>query len=329
MEETVPAEVTGIVVIARNEGDRLRRCLASLGGCGNRIVYVDSGSTDGSPEWARSHGVEVIPLDMSRPFTAARARNEGFRRLMQEAPGLRFVQFIDGDCEISPGWLDTAARFLDARVDVACVAGRLHERHPERSIYNRLCDIEWNRPAGLTDAVGGIMMVRAASFDAVGGFRDDLIAGEEPELCLRLRSAGSNVWRLADDMAWHDAAMTRFTQWWRRALRGGYALAEGTALHGRHARASYRAKLAKVLAWGLVVPIVIAALAMVDPRLWLLAAIYPVRIGRLSSRAPQGADANWLWAGFVVLAAFPETLGACQYVLHRMRRQRGTLIEYK
>src|SRR5262245_37385433 len=130
-----------VVVIGRNEGERLQRCLQSL--CSNAlVVYVDSGSTDGSVEWARAQGAEVIELDVTTPFTAARARNAGWHRLRSRAPECPYVQFVDGDCEITGGWLNQAVAFLDTHDRVGVVAGRLRERHPERSIYNRLCERE-------------------------------------------------------------------------------------------------------------------------------------------------------------------------------------------
>src|SRR5689334_21525763 len=202
----------GVVAIGRNEGERLRKCLKSLPR--NAIaIYVDSGSSDDSVSWARARGIETIELDSKRPFTAARARNIGLRRLWELHPDLSYVQFIDGDCELIPGWLDLACKFLDDHPDVAAVAGRLRERHHEQSIYNWLCESEWNRPAGEAASCGGIAMMRGDAVSQVGGFRDGLIAGEEPELCFRLRAASWRIWRLRDDMAWHDASLTRFGQW--------------------------------------------------------------------------------------------------------------------
>jgi len=320
----------GVVVIGRNEGDRLKRCLASVRGAGAAVVYVDSGSTDGSVEWARSVGVDVVALDMSTPFTAARGRNAGFARLRELSPASRFVQFVDGDCEVAPGWLRVASDFLDHQPDVACVCGRLRERFPERSIYNRLCDIEWNRAVGETDACGGIVMMRSDVFAAVGGFRESLIAGEEPELCLRIRARGDRVWRIADDMAWHDAAMTRFGQWWRRAVRGGHALAEGLALHGAASSARDKGRLRRVVAWGMALPAALIAMAAIHPAWLALVAVYPLRILRMAWKA-RGAEpsANWLWASFMVLSSFPGAVGVAAYWLNRSRGQRGKLIEYK
>src|SRR6185312_7732137 len=125
----------GIVVIGRNEGQRLINCLKSVKMASAVIVYVDSGSNDNSITAAQQLGVAVVSLDMTQPFTAARARNEGFATLMKLNPQIRFVQFIDGDCELVPSWLDTALAFLAKRKDVAVACGRRRERHPDASIY--------------------------------------------------------------------------------------------------------------------------------------------------------------------------------------------------
>src|SRR5581483_8804078 len=216
----------GVVVIGRNEGERLRRCLASLVGAGAYLAYVDSGSNDGSVAMAGSLGVEVVELDSAEPFTAARARNAGCEALLRSHPELQYVFFVDGDCEVIHGWIGEAVRFLESHSDVAVVCGRRRERHPERSIYNLLCDIEWDSsPPGETGACGGDAVMRIAAFRQAGGFRADLICGEEPELCARLRQSGWRIWRLAADMTVHDAAMYRLTQWWQRTVRVGYGYA--------------------------------------------------------------------------------------------------------
>src|SRR5262249_13947583 len=169
--------------------------------------------------WARSQGVEVVELDMSRPFTAARARNTGFKRLREIAPDLDYVQFVDGDCELIEGWFQHATSFLDAHPPVVAVSGRRRERYPDRSIYNWMRDREWEAPLGDARTCGGDVMIRANAFADVGGYREDVLAGEEPELCVRLRAAGWRIWRLDAEMTLHDAAMTRFAQWWWRTVR--------------------------------------------------------------------------------------------------------------
>src|SRR5882724_5591818 len=86
----------GVVAIGRNEGQRLKQCLESLRSRGV-VIYVDSGSNDGSPQLARDFGAIVVDLETRLPFTAARARNAGFKSLVEAAPEVDCVQFIDGD----------------------------------------------------------------------------------------------------------------------------------------------------------------------------------------------------------------------------------------
>lgn len=311
------------VVIGRNEGERLRRCLASLRDRVGRIVYVDSGSTDNSLAAAAAAGAEIVSLDLARPFTAARARNEGFALMGDEAPA--YVQFVDGDCELQPGWLETASAFLDSHPDVAAVCGRRRERHPGQSLYNRLIDREWDTPLGETRACGGDVLMRTDAFRAVGGFDPALIAGEEPELCVRLRAAGWRIWRLDAEMTLHDAAITRFGQWWRRTRRAGYAYAEGAAMHGAAPERHRVAQTRRALIWGLGLPAAVLALLPVVPWLAaLLALAWPLQVMRLARRGGDPAQAF-----FLTLGKTPEALGVLDYRLGRLSGRRRGLIEYK
>ena len=320
----------GVVVIGRNEGERLKKCLESLAETVSRVVYVDSGSTDGSVAMALAMGVDVVELDMRVPFTAARARNEGFRRLRELTPDLDYVQFMDGDCEVADGWLEKAALFLGDHEDVAAVCGRLREKYPGQSVYNMLCDIEWDTPVGEARACGGIAMIRVDAFESAQGYRADLIAGEEPELCVRLRALGWRIWRLGEEMGLHDAAMTRFGQWWQRSKRAGYAFAEGAALHGAPPERHWVRESRSAWFWGLGVPAGIFGLA-----LWwgawafVLLLIYPLQIVRLAVRGGRSARENWWHAAFLVLGKFPEMLGQLKFLFHNWSGRKSRLIEYK
>ncbi|MBL8798381.1 MAG: glycosyltransferase family 2 protein [Planctomycetia bacterium] len=323
----------GVVAIGRNEGERLQRCLESLAGRAGVIVYVDSGSTDGSAEMARSRGVEVVPLDLSIPFTAARARNEGFQRLLQVEPAVEFVQFVDGDCEIAADWLETAQRELTARPDVAVVCGRRRERFPTASAYNRLCDMEWNTPIGEAEACGGDALMRVAPLKELGGYRASLIAGEEPELCLRLRQAGWKIVRLDAEMTLHDAAMTQFGQWWKRNLRAGHAFAEVAWLHRHDNLRMWQREVRGNFIWGLLVPVLAFLLAPCTyGASLLLLLLYPVQVYRIfrhRKRQGDSTDAALSYAVFCVLGKFPQVSGQVQFHKNRLFGQQSALIEYK
>jgi GT2 family glycosyltransferase len=319
----------GIVVIGRNEGERLERCLRSLAGSERTIVYVDSGSTDGSVAFARGKGCRVVELDPSLPFSAARARNEGLHRLLEEDPATELVQFVDGDCEVRPAWIPEAQRTLQESPGTAVVCGRRRERHPEASVYNRLCDLEWDTPLGEALACGGDFLARVRALNQAGGFDPSVVAGEEPELCLRLRRAGWTIRRIDAEMTLHDAAITRFGQWWTRMVRSGHGYAQGAAMH----RGFYLRENASIVFWSLLWPL--AALALAAPTRGvslLMLAAYLLQIARIarreSHRTSRASDA-WLYAAFCVLGKWAQHGGQWKYLVARWRGRLPRIIEYK
>ena len=326
------ASRTAAVAIGRNEGERLERCLRSLVGRASPVVYVDSGSTDGSVEFARSLGVEVVALDMSTPFTAARARNEGIARARQLAPALAQVQVLDGDCELVDGFMAAASHALEQDEKLAVVCGRRREIAPDVSVYNLLCDMEWNTPVGEANACGGDALIRLAAFDAAGGYDDSLIAGEEPDMCARMRQKGYRILRIDHEMTRHDAGMTRIAQWWKRNLRAGHACAEG--LH-RHPEVAWNHKEVRSnLAWGLGLPVAALGLSGVTGGQSLsVFGLYGVlwyRIRRYRMRTHGDSErAAGLYASYVVLGKLPQAAGVLQYRYNKLRGKRAGIIEYK
>jgi GT2 family glycosyltransferase len=318
-------EAVDAVVIGRNEGQRLQVCLASLKGQVRRIIYVDSGSTDGSAELAMAAGAEVIALDLSLPFTAARARNTGLGLL--EGDG--FVQFVDGDCEVRGDWVSTALLAMRQHPKAVVVCGRRRERFPSASIWNRLCDREWDTPIGQARPCGGDALFRLPAIRAVGGYREDLIAGEEPELCLRLQRAGGEIWRIDAEMTLHDAAMHHFPQWWRRSQRAGHAFAEGAALHGAGPERQWVAETRRALAWGVGVPLAAGMALVFSPWGAALFLAWPLQMARLAWKWRKDGRSGIEAAVFSVLGKLPEAQGVLGYWWGRIRGRKRALIEYK
>jgi GT2 family glycosyltransferase len=322
-------EYIGVVAIGRNEGQRLVDCLKSVRAATANIVYVDSGSSDDSVALAQGIGASVVELDRTEPFTAARARNDGFAALKVFRPNIRFVQFIDGDCILAQLWIEKALAFMEQRSDVAIVCGRRRERYPTASIYNRMLDDEWNTPVGEATACGGDALVRAEAFERVGRFRPWLIAGEEPELCLRLREDGWKIWRLNEEMTQHDAAMHTFSQWWIRSVRSGYGFAEVSRLYRASPHVPWRRDIARAVFWAGILPLVIGVGALTHPfALWGTLA-YPLQVFRLGIRRNTTSSANWWYAILSVPAKFAQLQGILKFYWRHWRRQTTQLIEYK
>ncbi len=318
-----------VVVIGRNEGARLIECLTSVQSNAQCMVYVDSGSTDRSTQVAERLGTFVVNLDAGKPFTAARARNEGFAALMKLRPDIQLIQFIDGDCELDGGWLIKAAEFIKRRKDIAVVCGRRREQDPSASLYNRLCDLEWDTPIGEASACGGDSLMRVDAFEAVGGFRTQLIAGEEPELCLRLREKGWKIWRLDAEMTRHDAAMMRFGQWWTRTVRYGYGITELAQLHWDSSLTGWKRELARTIFWGGLLPVLIGIGALMHSIALGAILIYPLQVCRIAiTRGPNSLN-SWAYALFVMMAKFAEFQGLLKFCWRRLHRDPVELIEYK
>ena len=341
----------GFVAIGRNEGERAITCVKSAlrdAADPSAVIYVDSGSTDGSPQQIASLGVTVVDLDTSAGFTAARARNAGLEKLRELHPDIAFVQFLDGDCELVEGWVATALDSLNADDKLAGVAGRRRERFPDQTVYNQLCDMEWNTPTGPADAVGGDAMFRVASLAEVDAYDPTMIAGEEPEMCIRLRVRGWTLARLDAEMTMHDAAMTRMKQWWSRNKRAGHAYAETLDRHPPTGRKEVRSNWLLGLFGPIFVGVVSAAaiviallgdvtVALVTVGVWLvLMTLYTgfqmmVRRRIVKYRQSRGDDAKHAntYATWVLRGKLPQAMGQLKYRLNKARGKRSGIIEYK
>lgn len=326
----------GVVVIGRNEGRRLAKCLRSVAALTRAVVYVDSGSTDDSVAIARNLRIDVHELDASRPFSAARARNEGFAYLQQRLPNMAFVQFIDGDCELAAEWLAAACDTLIEHHDYAAVVGHLRERHPDASVYNRLCALEWaSLPTGdLTDCagLGGIALVRADLFRQLNGFNTRFVAGEERELGARMGRAGYKIVKLDVSMAVHDADIHRFRQWWQRAVRSGHAVGQSVNLYGNSIKRNDARKQRSILFWGGLVPL-LALTGVVPTGGWSLGLLlgYPLlglRIYRYCRSRGIGREDSRLYSGFITLSKFPEAVGLLKFYKNNLNGSHR-IIEYK
>jgi glycosyltransferase involved in cell wall biosynthesis len=298
------------------------------------VIYVDSGSQDDSVAMARAMGVDVVELSGTSGFTAARARNAGLERLRTVAPQVKYVQFVDGDCEVDPRWMPFAELALNGRSDVAIVCGRRRERYPDASIYNRLCDLEWNTTPGEATECGGDAMMRVDALTAADGYNPTLIAGEEPELCVRLRLAGWKILRLDAEMTLHDAAMTRFSQWWKRNLRAGYAFAEGAFMHGKSSTRHWVTQTRRNWMWGAVLPL--AAVLLAWPTFGIsivaLAGLYGMvtfKVFRWQRSRGTPASQSALYAIFCTLSKFAQVAGQIRFTVGRVLQRKATLIEYK
>ena len=243
------------------------------------------------------------------------------------------MQFVDGDCEVQQSWLPAALAIANSRPTLAVVCGRRRERFPEASVFNELCDIEWDTPIGNALACGGDALMRNEALKEVGGYDGRFIAGEEPELCVRLRHSGYNIYRADHEMTLHDADMHHVHQWWKRAKRCGYAYAMGFDAHGAPPEEHYKSELLRSVVWGGAFPV--AMLLGAAPTLglsWLLSAGYGVstlRAYRATRERGRARGESARYAAACTAAKFAEFQGVARYHWEKHRGKTAKIIEYK
>jgi glycosyltransferase involved in cell wall biosynthesis len=321
-----------IVIIGRNEGDRLERCILSAksitGWNAMEMLYVDSGSTDGSPERAAKLGAVVLPLPPGT-FTAARARNLGWSHARGE-----YVLFLDGDTILNEAFPLYALEELRKSADNAAAWGHRREICPCLSVYVRVLDMDWVFAPGETLYFGGDVLVRRAALEAVNGFDEKLIAGEEPEMCRRMRTLGWHIQHIDVPMTLHDLAITRFSQYWRRSQRAGYAFAAVSERFKRTAEPFWldevKRNRVRGLFW-LLSPLAALALSVALFSLWpvtiwlLLLLAFAGRTAWLNRWKPASASTLLLYGIHSHLQQIPILFGQIQFLRNRDK----ALIEYK
>ena len=311
-----------IVIIGLNSSRTLSECIRSVHGCrypsaSIKIFYADGGSTDGSPDIARSLGCVCVEVAAEAP-TPGRQRNTGWR-----LGGGKYVQFLDSDTVMDPDWLDRAVTAIASSESVGAVCGDRREMHPEASLFNRIGDIEWNGPSGDAEAFGGDVLISRSALERVGGYDQGLIAGEDPELAHRIRAAGLRIVKLSIPMTSHDLAMRTPRQYWKRAFRSGHAYAEVHARHPDFWAAEVQRITIRALPFfaGLAVlplsvhsPWLLAVTAaglaaLLRPRLWL--------VGRFRRDLGLGREEARTYAWHASMVVVPQCLGMFRFYIGR------------
>jgi GT2 family glycosyltransferase len=322
------------VVIGKNEGERLLRGLRVATRSFALTLYVDSNSSDGSREAAAALGAEVLHLS-GPPLTPSRGRQEGLLELARRRPELEYIHFLDGDCVLADGWIEKAARYLDNNPGVAAVFGRRREERPQASLYNRLMDVDWDHPPGVVTNFGGDALVRTRAILDAGGWSAATINAEDIDVSFRIREKGWTIVRLGEEMSLHDARMTRFGEYYRRAVRAGYGYLE-VGLRYRHGAG--RLLLRRALSSSMYV-VVIPLIGVASAVVWWPLGFVPVllygrvlvQMTRWARRRGAGTSTALAYASLNLVCKTANFWGSLRYLLDRASgrgRPRDELIVY-
>jgi glycosyltransferase involved in cell wall biosynthesis len=324
-----------VVVIGRNEGQRLARCFESIARietAGIReVIYVDSGSTDRSAELASRHGALSVIIHPERP-TAAVGRNTGWRRAASD-----LILFLDGDTVLHPNFPRVACEALSMDDSIGAVWGHRREMHPARSFFNRVLDLDWIYPPGFTEFCGGDVLMRRTALVETGGFDEGLIAGEEPELCRRIRARGFKILHIDEPMTLHDLEITHWSQYWKRAIRTGHAYAEISARFRNSNDALWsseqKANVKRFSWWAISFAVAVIAsvrLGLIPFAFWItLLLLLSLRSAWRARWKSDDLFTLLLYGIHSQLQQVPIFIGQLRYALDRNRGSSSRLIEYK
>jgi cellulose synthase/poly-beta-1,6-N-acetylglucosamine synthase-like glycosyltransferase len=310
----------GIVLIGRNEAQRLGRVVGAACEQADCVVYVDSNSTDNSRELAASLGASVVHLT-SGPYTPSRGRQVGFEEILRQNPDLPYVQFVDGDCVLAPGWIERAYQYIEANPRVGAVFGRRREENCAESFYSRLMDIDWDHPAGDVANFGGDSLIRAAAVRQAGGWSANTINAEDIDLSFRVRAQGWTIVRLAEEMTRHDVRMTLFAEYWRRSVRAGYGFAE-VGWRYRHGPGKLLLRrMASAVLYGFLLPILAVVFAFVWWPISALIALLYARSLVVMTLWSRRRGASWrtslAYADLNMVCKVAAFLGVARYLRDR------------
>jgi GT2 family glycosyltransferase len=314
--QTTLSEI-GVVIIGVNVERYLADCIRSVQSADYprkllKIVYVDGGSRDASVRVANEfEGVQVIELNDRHP-TPGRGRNAGWKHLA--AP---LIQFMDADTVLDPDWFQRACAALDDSNPAVC--GHRRERYPQKNVYHRFTEMEWHYETGPCRYFGGEVLVRRSVLETTGGFDEDLVAGEDPELSYRIRQNGWQILRIDAPMSIHDINMTTFRQYLKRAFRSGYAYAEIALRFIRNPEKLWLKESIRILVKALL-PICLVITGILSGNTgWgiLLGVLILVRplfnLGRLKRGSRQPWRYVLLYAGHTALVVYPQFWGMMRY----------------
>jgi len=333
--------VTGVIVIGHDRNSPEAAIRSAGDGCA--IVFVSIGGDKEANAIARQAGAIVVDENEQALSTGGRARNAAYRQLKKIAPHIKFVQFIDAECALDPDWIGAAQKFMNRRAEVAIVEGWLTSASEKSLDHLIVADQTRHAINGETQTtIGGSALMSTEKFEAVGGFRGDLLTSETADLCIRLRRRGGHIWRLEDTMMMCNPSRSIRKGWWSSAVKRGYQNAYSVSLHGGPPERLGVMGVARAVFWGFLFPAAVlsaailgaAGAAMFSPLtsaplvaglvLGFGGAVYVAKILAATVRHGIFAPSSWSFGYCTVIGRFAEFFGVMNFWLGAKRPRRAS-----
>jgi cellulose synthase/poly-beta-1,6-N-acetylglucosamine synthase-like glycosyltransferase len=229
---------------------------------------------------------------------------------------------MDADTILDPMWFQKA---LPALMDnTIAVCGHRRERFPEKNIYHMLTDMEWHYEVGPCRYFGGEVLIKREALEKTGGFDENLVAGEDPELSYRIRQHGWQIMRMDIPMTTHDIHMTTFRQYLKRAYRSGHAYAEIGTRFMKNREKLWLRELIRISAKALIPVLLILAGILLDYP-WVGIILGALTLCKPFLRLPrlkQTFKTSWkkalLYVCHSIIVVYPQFWGVLRYAWGRV-----------
>ena len=186
---------------------------------GIEIIYVDNGSTDGSREFLKSRESKGLKTHDVHGGTIAAMRNSGARK----SSGT-YLSFIDSDCSVPESYFEEAIEVLRS-TGAAATGCEIHVPENAHWLEAAWHDLHYSgRDRFVPYLNSGNFFVSRAAFQAVGGFREDMVTGEDAEIGQRLVSAGHRIFACPRVKAIHLGNPKSIREFYRRNVWHGLGM---------------------------------------------------------------------------------------------------------
>ena len=244
-----------IIIPVRNEEKFIRRCINSLAELEMPqglleppdTLVVDNNSSDGTATIAESAGVLVVSQEAG---LVGSVRNRGAWESTSDV-----LAFIDGDCVVFPTWLTGGLRALKDE-NVGIVGGQCLPNPQGTWVEKAWASSSISQhPKEVQTLPGASMIMRRKIFEKVGGFSEDLSAGEDDDICHKVSGLGLRILSLPECSVIHLGYPRTLLEVARRQVwHGGSQLDVAQSVLDRqlfltHAFACGLASLLVTLAW--------------------------------------------------------------------------------
>lgn len=185
------------------------------------VIVIDDGSADDTARIASNFPCKLIKLKKNSGI--ARARNAG----LKEATG-DFIYFLDSDCIPNEDCLALLLMEIESESDIGIVGGSGVDKYMDKNWVALAYYVsEWyDCSPGLKKEYRNFLrtanlLVKSEVIAKVGGFNEDIFAGEDFDFCVRARNQGYKLVYLPEAIIVHDHPRVNLKSYLQTFYRNG------------------------------------------------------------------------------------------------------------